>query len=274
MGFGGGGNFGHSPAFGNGGFGGRFGGYGGRFGLFGAGYGYGGFGYGGWGFGGWGLGWGLGLGWNSCWGGWAWDPYCSAFAPWPGYGGVYAYPPYDPYYAPGYDPNYDPGYDPGSSLLSPNPDFSAPDFNADGPAYDAGAANVESAPGAPLGDSSANVPRLNRAGTPQASVIIYMKDGSSFTPSDYWIADYRLHYVLGGRESSVDLDRVDLPRSNDTNRQNGVRFWMKSEPDSGAGAEPSAPAPQQNSAPGPASAPAPPQQQVPTTVRLNSGSAY
>jgi hypothetical protein len=95
-----------------------------------------------------------------------------------------------------------------------------------------------------------------------------MKDGASITPSDYWIADYRMHYVLGGKESSVDLDRVDLPRSNEANQRNGVRFWMKSEPDSGA-----APAPEQNSAPGPASAPVP-QEQVPTTLRLNTGSAY
>jgi hypothetical protein len=149
-------------------------------------------------------------------------------------------------------------------------------LSANGPAYDAGAANAESAPDAPLGDSSADIPRLNRTGTPQASVIIYMKDGASITPSDYWIADYRLHYVLGGKESSVDLDRVDLPRSNEANRKNGVRFWMKSEPDSGSGAEGQPPAPQQeqNSSPGPASAPATPQEQVPTTLRLSTGSAY
>ncbi len=258
------GGFGHFPAFGNVGvFGRGFGpGFGGRFGLFGPRFGFGGFGFG----------WGLGLGWNSCWGGWGWDPFCSAFAPWPGYGGVYAYPPYDPYYDlnfdPNYDPNNDPGYDPDSSSLAPGPDF-----NANGPAYDAGAANAESAPGGPLGEGSATVPRLNRSGDPQGHVVIYMRDGSSITPSDYWIADYRLHYVLGGRESSVDLDRVDLPRSNEENQRNGVRFWMKSAPDSGAGAEPVDP--QQNSAPGPGPASAPaPQEQVPNTLRLSTGSAY
>jgi hypothetical protein len=61
-------------------------------------------------------------------------------------------------------------------------------------------------------------------------VIIYLKDGTSFSPSDYWLTDNQLHYVLGGAESAIDIDRVDLGRSNDENHRNGVRFLLKSAP--------------------------------------------
>ena len=236
------------------------------------------------GFGGFGFGFGWGLGFNSCWGAaWAWDPFCSAFAAWPGYGGYYAYPPaYDPYYDLGYDSNYDPGYDPGYDP-SYGPNASAPPssgYNGNGPGDYDGNANTGLADH--NGDSSVNVPSANQNGNAQASAVIYMKDGTWFTPSDYWLVDDQLHFVLGGRESAVDLDRVDLARSNEANQENGVKFWLKSEPNSNPGGEDQgpaaapAPAPEQNgAAPGPASSPATPEQNnPPATLHLQtSGTA-
>jgi hypothetical protein len=102
----------------------------------------------------------------------------------------------------------------------------------------------------------------NATAKSQVPVVIYLKDGTSISPSDYWIADNRFHYVLGGQESSVDLSRVDLPRTNDVNHQSGATFWLKSAPDDADTAPanqapPAAPAlPQDsNAAPGPAVAP-------------------
>jgi len=98
-------------------------------------------------------------------------------------------------------------------------------------------------------------------------VVIYLRDGSSLSPSDYWIVDNRFHYVLGGQESSIDVNRVDLPRTNDVNHKNGATFWLKSAPDDstpvpGSEPPPGAPTPQDdNAAPGPAGAP----QTVPAT---------
>jgi hypothetical protein len=40
-----------------------------------------------------------------------------------------------------------------------------------------------------------------------------------------------LHYILmNGTQYSVDLDRVDLPRTNTENAKSGVKFIFKSEP--------------------------------------------
>jgi hypothetical protein len=155
-----------------------------------------------------GFGFGLGFGWGSCWdAAWAWDdPFC--FNPYSYHG----YPPYDPYgYAPsvGYDPTYDPNY----LYDNPPPESSL---------------SVPPGPSDPNGDASANAPGT---GNPAARpAIIYMKDGTSFAPSDYWISEDQLYYAVGGRENAVDIDRVDLLRSNDENYKNGVKFWLRSAP--------------------------------------------
>jgi hypothetical protein len=87
-------------------------------------------------------------------------------------------------------------------------------------------------------------------------VVIFLKDGSSLSPSDYWINDNRFYYVLGGEQNSVALSRVDLPRTNDVNHKNGATFWLKSAPDGEAPAAAPPASPQDdNAAPGPAAAP-------------------
>lgn len=218
---------------------------GGAFGRAGLGFGFPAFGRG-FGFGG--FGWGFGFGFGFGWGGCFWDPFCfDSFAAWPGYGypgygygypppyGPAAYPPsvgYDPDY-PGYGPGYDqnPGYD------QSNPPPGPPD--------------ASSAPPAPLNpnwDTSANAPS---SGTySQVPVVIYLKDGTSFSPSDYWISDTRLHYVLGGQEYSVDVARVNLPRTNEENHKSGATFWLKSAPDGNP-----APVRENNGTPGPVATP-------------------
>jgi hypothetical protein len=88
----------------------------------------------------------------------------------------------------------------------------------------------------------------------QAYVLLYLKDGSSFAVSDYWLADGKLHYVTSyGGDNSVDESRVDLQRTVNENAARGVDFTLKPQPAGTGNAATSAvtptPAPAQNSDP-------------------------
>jgi hypothetical protein len=162
-----------------------------------------------------GLGFGFtGFGWNPC-GGFAWtaDPLCFnsySFAPDYGYG----YPPDDfsTYPAPP-----DAGYNP-TDQPSDEPETAAPSASS----QPNGLAN-------PNWDTSGNAPSVSALGS--AAAVIYFKDGTSVQPSDYWFNAEKLHYVLGGEENVIDIELLDLPRTNAENRKNGVKFWLKSGPD-------------------------------------------
>jgi hypothetical protein len=182
------------------------------------------------GFGGWGNRWGYGFGggWGFGWGGlgfWGWDPFI--YDPWwgvgPGLGfGYYGY----------YPNNYLYGY--------PAPGYYAPDDNSDAPAqqgnpddenyqneqYDQGNTNGNwVTPNGPNPSAAQNSASL------AVPVLIYMKNGAVYTVRDYWIVDDELHYILmDGVRNFVDLERVDLPRTNTENAKSGVKFIFKSEP--------------------------------------------
>lgn len=211
---------------------GRFGGFG--FGGFGLGFGWGGWG---WGWPGWGFGW--------------WDPFW--VDPWWGWPApaYYAYPPYGYVYP---DSEYNP----------------PPDYNSNPPEQDSGEYDQENqdslGPGAtngnwvtPNGPSPAVAPNNGALAVP---VLIYLKNGSVLTVRDYWMIDGELHYILmSGVQRGVNLEAVDLPRTNTENAKSGVKFIFKSEP-SVTSPEPDgngAPA-QPNAQPDGSNAPAPTQQ--------------
>jgi len=87
--------------------------------------------------------------------------------------------------------------------------------------------------------------------------MIYLKNGAVLTVRDYWMIDGELHYLLmSGTQRTVNLESVDLPRTNTENAKSGVRFIFKSEPSVPASAQPDA-------EPGPPAQPAPsPTQQL------------
>ena len=218
------------------------------------GFGFGGLGPGfrpfGFGLGRFGLGFGFGFGWNPCWGAVWDDPFCFGGFAGPAYD-YYGYPPYDQPYDPNaYPPQSfgpDPNYDPGNQAGGPAPDSQS---------------SEPSQPVNPNWDTTVNAGIAIQPG----SVIIYLKDGTSLSPSDYWITDDQLHYTLAGAENTVALDHVDLRRTNDENAKRGVRFWLKSEPEKAqpgnngvpsgdAPAASPAPEPSDNATPGPASEP-------------------
>lgn len=104
--------------------------------------------------------------------------------------------------------------------------------------------------GAQAADSSSDgTQELRTDSAPQQTyVLLYLRDGSSFAVSDYWLADGKLHYVTSyGGDNAVDESQVDLQRTVNENAARGVDFSLKPQP-AGTG-NAAAPAPTQNSEP-------------------------
>ena len=200
---------------------------------------------GGWGWGfGWGWGWGFGWGWGGWWNPWWWGPGWGFWGPsygW-GYPAAYAYP--YPIY-PNYDVTYpapysgtdsdNSGYNNNSSdNAAPSDDyFQRPSFG--------GSLDVE-----PQGSPNTN-PDTGNVATTTPTVLVYLKDGTMYTASDYWLVDGKLHYMTSySTESVVDMDEVDLQRTVDENAKRGVTFTLKPSRNGPAASPDSAPAPQPN----------------------------
>ena len=65
------------------------------------------------------------------------------------------------------------------------------------------------------------------------TTVLYLNDGTSFTVTDYWVADYKLHYITdGARENVIDLDQIDVQRTVDENAARGVNFTLRPAPGS------------------------------------------
>jgi len=176
------------------------------------------------GFGGWGNRWGFGFGggWGFGWGGlgfWGWDPFL--FDPWwgwpaPGYG-YYLYP-----------NNYLYGYPPDG--------YYAPEGNSAPPAqqddqYDNDSSDGNNTNGNWITPNGPSPSSTQNSASLSVPVLIYMKNGAVYSVRDYWMSDDELNYILmDGAQHAVDLERVDLPRTNTENAKSGVRFIFKSEP--------------------------------------------
>jgi len=85
---------------------------------------------------------------------------------------------------------------------------------------------------------AASAPSENQSPTPSISdaetvdpVLLYMKDGSVYSASVYWVKDNKLHYILTtGAGNAVDLNDVDIERTTTENAKNGVRVTLKPRP--------------------------------------------
>lgn len=195
----------------------------------------------GFGFGRWGWGRGWGFGWGSPWFGfWGWNPFwVDPWWGWPSAGyGYYAPPAYNLYSSP-------------DSTNSVPYDYSAPPAQPDEPDNSSDQGNIDGnwiTPNGPSPSSSAN------SGALTVPVLIYLKGGGMLSVRDYWMLDGELHYLLmNGTQHSVDLEQVDLPRTNAENAKSGVKFIFKSEPSVTAPPDPDA-------QPGSPAAPTPKQQ--------------
>ena len=107
------------------------------------------------------------------------------------------------------------------------------------------------------------------ASSSDSEVVLFLKDGTVYAITDYWIADNKLHYVTNyGGENSIPLDQLDIQRTVDVNAKRGINITLRPTPqsqqaapepeaaprtpDAQPDAQPPAPAP-----PAPQSAPAP-----------------
>jgi len=197
------------------------------FGRFGRGCWNCGFGVGGWGWGGFGFGWG----WPG-FGFWGWDPLW--VDPWwgsPAVGyGYYAPPAYNIYSAPN----------------APYPDAanSAPNDYSNSPSTQDSQENPAEGDNSSINGNwvTPNGPAVSSTpSSPTLAVpfLIYLKSGAVVSVRDYWMLDGQLHYILmNGRQNSVGLEQVDLPRTNTENAKSGVKFIFKSEPSVTAPPEP------------------------------------
>jgi hypothetical protein len=63
------------------------------------------------------------------------------------------------------------------------------------------------------------------------TAVLYLKDGSSYAVTDYWLADGKIHYVTSyGGENSIDQSALDLQRTVNENATQGLTFTLRPAP--------------------------------------------
>jgi hypothetical protein len=62
--------------------------------------------------------------------------------------------------------------------------------------------------------------------------VLYLKDGSSYAVTDYWLEGGKLHYVASyGGENAIDESTLDLQRTVNENAAQGLTFTLRPAPD-------------------------------------------
>jgi hypothetical protein len=93
-----------------------------------------------------------------------------------------------------------------------------------------------------------------------SEVVLFLKDGTIYAITDYWIADNKLHYVTNyGGENSIPLEQIDMQRTVDVNAKRGINITLRPTPQP----QQAAPAPSDAPPNPPPNAPPPPPQQQP-----------
>ena len=185
----------------------------------------------------WGCGFHGGWGWSGWWWNpWWWGPGWGWWGPSYSWGYPYAYPwpNYNVTYPAPYSGTDSDNYNNNSSDNAPADDyFQRPSFG--------GSLDAESPEGPNTNPDTGNV------ATTTPTVLLYLKDGTMYTASDYWLVDGKLHYMTSySTESVVDMDEVDLQRTVDENTKRGVTFTLKPSRNGPAASPESAPARQPN----------------------------
>lgn len=151
---------------------------------------------------------------------------CSGFSPFGfggfGYGG-FGYLGYGDYLGGYGDMGY--GYDNGGYYSQPGYD-NGMNGNDQGASQEPAPSEWQNPPA-----NNSSVENENQEQAPET--VIYLKDGTSFAVTDYWVADGQLHYVTSyGGENAVDLDNFDLQRTTDENASRGVSITLRPAPES------------------------------------------
>src|ERR1700733_9969627 len=160
---------------------------------------------------------GWGGGWGGFWGrAWGWGPYYGlGYYPW-GWPGYYDYP--------GYGVTY------GDSGNYSGSDNGPVDNNSGN--YDAGPVAPSNPPDVPLPSPNDN-PITGDVSSSRPTVLLYLKDGTTYAASDYWLQDGLLHYTVNyGGESTLNMDELDLQRTVNENARRGINFSLHPNPTS------------------------------------------
>jgi hypothetical protein len=65
----------------------------------------------------------------------------------------------------------------------------------------------------------------------QPLTVVFLKSGTSFAVTDYWLAGDKLHYVTSyGGENAIGMDDLDLQKTVDANAGRGIAFVLKPAP--------------------------------------------
>jgi hypothetical protein len=130
---------------------------------------------------------------------------CDTFGYWNGYGAGLGF---------GYDQDYDTG-----GQGQPD-DQQGPDQSQD---WDS---NVYEAPPAASTTAQTN---------PAAPLsVLWLKNGTSYAVTDYWLAGEKLHYVTSyGGENAIGIDQLDLQKTVDANADRGLAFILRPAPPDG-----------------------------------------
>ena len=184
-----------------------------------------------------------------------WDPFWSGF----GWGGYDCFGAFDPYWG-GYGAAYGPGaygyFDNSSGNFSSSPNYQVFSGGADSAPDDSGAVDNNANGNVTYQNSPQDMGVAADQSSPseEQPFVLYMKDGSSYAVTRYWVQGGKLHYVTTyGGENVVALDQLNVQRTVDENAALGHTFTLapapgasKTQPDG----PPSAP-PQDNSPPSP-----------------------
>jgi hypothetical protein len=174
---------------------------------------------------------------------------------WPGF---YGYDPiwYGSYSGFGYQYYPGSGYS-GYSFAKSDPDYSSSNQNLDGGysfsannnlgvaapstmmnGYSSAINDNNNLPPVPQGSDDANPAVGNLAGS-APTALIYLKNGTTQSVTDYWLQAGRLYYTVNyGAPSTLKMKEVDLQRTVDENARRGIRFSLKPHP-SNANSQPS-----------------------------------
>jgi hypothetical protein len=153
-------------------------------------------------------------------------------------GGFYPCDPFWGCYGYGYGYGYDGGYGfyGGSFGSDYSADLSYNSSDDSGSSQEPNPSLFE-APAGDAGQSSGETAQ-------QPYVILYLKDGSNYAVSDYWLAGGKLHYVTSyGGENEIDESQLDLQRTVTENASRGVDFTLRPEPAGNGETVPAAPMP-------------------------------
>jgi hypothetical protein len=85
--------------------------------------------------------------------------------------------------------------------------------------------------GAPAG-AQANAGANASAGSAASpEVVIYLKGGTVYVVTDYWLAGGEVHYAMSdGQQYTIDLNQIDFQKTVDVNAKRGVAFTLYNTP--------------------------------------------